>query len=183
MQQLCEVRGCSPEDLPEAMNDREKWRERVRDIRASGTTWWWWWIVWKELCANECVQVRWKILSRNEVRWTRHAGHCWRSRDQLISDELLWTPHMAEQKQDDQQDEHTYSSYVRIRDVALKTCRRRWTIGRSGERGSRISVQAALHDDDDIVGTLLRRLEEPRKIDDSDQNQHKQYEDQDDKNN
>ena len=30
--------GCSPEDLPEAMNDREKWRERVRDIRASGTT-------------------------------------------------------------------------------------------------------------------------------------------------
>ena len=28
------------EDLPEAMNDREKWRERVRDIRASGSTWW-----------------------------------------------------------------------------------------------------------------------------------------------
>ena len=26
------------EDLPKAMNDREKWRERVRDIRASGTT-------------------------------------------------------------------------------------------------------------------------------------------------
>ena len=43
IQQLCEDTGCSPEDLPEAMNDREKWRERVRDIRASGTTWWWWW--------------------------------------------------------------------------------------------------------------------------------------------
>ena len=41
-QQLCEDTGCSPEDLPEAMNDREKWRERVRDIHASGTTWWWW---------------------------------------------------------------------------------------------------------------------------------------------
>ena len=40
IQQLCEDAGCSPEDLPEAMNDREKWRERVRDIRASGTTWW-----------------------------------------------------------------------------------------------------------------------------------------------
>ena len=26
------------EDLPEEVNDREKWRERVRDIRASGTT-------------------------------------------------------------------------------------------------------------------------------------------------
>ena len=43
IQQLCEDTGCSPEDLPEAMNDREKWRERVRDIRASGTIWWWWW--------------------------------------------------------------------------------------------------------------------------------------------
>ena len=43
IQQLCEDTGCSPEDLPEVMNDREKWRERVRDIHASGTTWWWWW--------------------------------------------------------------------------------------------------------------------------------------------
>ena len=40
IQQLCKDTGCSPEDLPEAMNDREKWRERVRDIRASGTIWW-----------------------------------------------------------------------------------------------------------------------------------------------
>ena len=43
IQQLWEDTGCSPEELPKAMNDREKWRERVRDIRASGTTWWWWW--------------------------------------------------------------------------------------------------------------------------------------------
>ena len=33
IQQLCEDTGCSPEDLPKAMNDREKWRKRVRDIR------------------------------------------------------------------------------------------------------------------------------------------------------
>ena len=45
IQQLCEDTGCSPEDLPEAMNDREKWLEMVRDIHASGTTWWWWWFV------------------------------------------------------------------------------------------------------------------------------------------
>ena len=55
---------------------------------------------------------------------------------------------MAKQKQDDQF-EHTYSSYVRIRDVALMTCQRRWMIGRSVERGSGISVIAARHDDDD----------------------------------
>ena len=43
IQQLCKDKGCSPEDLPEAMNDREEWRERVSDIRAGNTTWWWWW--------------------------------------------------------------------------------------------------------------------------------------------
>ena len=42
IQQLCEDTGCNPEDLPEAMNDREKWRERIRDIRTGGATWWWW---------------------------------------------------------------------------------------------------------------------------------------------
>ena len=71
------------------------------------------------------------IMKTIQVRQTRHAGHCWRSRDELISDVLLWTPHMAGQKQDDQL-KHRFSSYVRIRDVALKTCQRRWTIGRSG---------------------------------------------------
>ena len=40
IQQVCEDMGCSREDLPEALNDREKWRERVKDIRASGTPWW-----------------------------------------------------------------------------------------------------------------------------------------------
>ena len=35
IQQLCEDTGYSPEDLSEAMNDTEKWRERVRDIRAN----------------------------------------------------------------------------------------------------------------------------------------------------
>ena len=43
IQQLCEDTGCCPEDLPRVMNDREEWRERVRDIRAASTIWWWWW--------------------------------------------------------------------------------------------------------------------------------------------
>ena len=45
IQQLCEDTGCCPEDLPRAMNDREEWRERVRDIRAASTIWWWWWFI------------------------------------------------------------------------------------------------------------------------------------------
>ena len=49
IQQLCADTGCSPEDPPKAMDDREGWRERVRNIRADNVTWWWWW--W-----NQCVK-------------------------------------------------------------------------------------------------------------------------------
>ena len=84
------------------------------------------------------------IMKTIQVRRTRHAGHCWRSRDELIRDVLLWIP---AQKQDNQL-ERTFSSYVRIQDVVLKTYLGRWTIGRSGERGSGISVLPARYDDD-----------------------------------
>ena len=65
-------------------------------------------------------------------------------------------PHVAELKQGDQL-EPTYSSSVRIRDVALRIYQKRWTIGRSCERGSRISVLVARHDDDDDDRTFVRR--------------------------
>ena len=32
------------------------------------------------------------IMKTIQVRQTRHAGHCWRSKDELISNILLWTP-------------------------------------------------------------------------------------------
>ena len=36
--QLCADTGCSPEDLPGAMDDREGWRERDRVIHVNGAT-------------------------------------------------------------------------------------------------------------------------------------------------
>ena len=42
IEQLCADTGCYPEDLPEAMDDREECWERVRDILAGGATRWWW---------------------------------------------------------------------------------------------------------------------------------------------
>ena len=54
---------------------------------------------------------------------------------------------MDKQKQDDQP-ESTYSIFVPTWDIALKTCRKQWMIGRGGERGSEISVMMARHDDD-----------------------------------
>ena len=42
IQQLCADTGCNPENLPEAMDEWEGWRERVRDIHADSATWCWW---------------------------------------------------------------------------------------------------------------------------------------------
>ena len=43
-------------------------------------------------------------------------------------------PHIAKQKQDDQL-EHTYSSYVRLRDLALKTCQSDERLGEVASEG------------------------------------------------
>ena len=103
---------------------------------------------WRQHPARNQLSGHFPSITKTiQVRRTRHAGHC---KDELISDDFYGPPHMAGQKQDDQL-EHTYSSYVRIRDVALKTCQWRCTIGRSGERESGISVLAARHDDDDDI--------------------------------
>ena len=40
-QQLCTDTGCSIEGLPEAIDNRDKWWERVREIHASNMTRWW----------------------------------------------------------------------------------------------------------------------------------------------
>ena len=53
IQQLCVNTGCSPEDLLKAMDAREVWQKRVRNIRADSATWWWWW--WY-LCVCEGIR-------------------------------------------------------------------------------------------------------------------------------
>ena len=62
--------------------------------------------------------------------------------------------HMDEQRQDDQL-EPKYNSSVPIQDVALKTYQERWTIEMGGGRGSKRSVLAVRHDDDDIGFCLV----------------------------
>ena len=45
IQQLSVDTGYSFEDLQATMDDRNGWRERVREIHAGGETWWWWYLV------------------------------------------------------------------------------------------------------------------------------------------
>ena len=73
IQQLCDETGCSPEDLPEAMNDRKKWRERVRAICAGDTTWWWWWwwylpLFWITSCHLSTSLLQVKISCFSSLR-------------------------------------------------------------------------------------------------------------------
>ena len=101
----------------------------------------------------------WAILNKS---WRQHPLSRSCTTTYLSSQKLLkldepdmqdtGTPHMAELKQGDKL-EPTYSSSVRIRDIALRTCQKWWKIGRSGERGSGISVLVARHDDDEELET------------------------------
>ena len=43
IQQLYADTRYSLEDLPGAMDDKDGWREKVREIHAGSATWWWWW--------------------------------------------------------------------------------------------------------------------------------------------
>ena len=46
------------------MNDREKWRERVRNIHASSTTWWWWWWWWWSIFCFKIFGLYCVVLKR-----------------------------------------------------------------------------------------------------------------------
>ena len=68
-------------------------------------------------------------------RRTRHAGHCWRSREVLIRDVFLRTPSHGRAKAG--RPARTYIQQLCVdRGVVLRTCRKRWTIGMGSERGS-----------------------------------------------
>ena len=77
-----------------------------------------------------------------QIRRTRHTGHCRRSRNELISEVLQWTPSHGRAKAG--RPARIYMQQLcEYTGVALGTCRKRWTIGRGGEKESGISVLMA----------------------------------------
>ena len=81
-----------------------------------------------------------------KIRRTRHVGLCWRSRDELISDVLLWTPSHGRTKAG--RPARTYIQQLSA-DMRCSPEDLQCTIGRCSERGSGISVLIARHDDDE----------------------------------
>ena len=66
IQLVCADTGCSLEDLPEAMDDREGWPERVREIHAGSATWWWYWNINLSFLENKLNNRLFKIDFSNK---------------------------------------------------------------------------------------------------------------------
>ena len=50
-------------------------------------------IEWRQHPTKQQLYGHQPLITKTiKARWTRHAGHCWRSKDELISDVFLWTP-------------------------------------------------------------------------------------------
>ena len=89
------------------------------------------------------------ITKTIQARRTRHYGHCWRSKDELVSDVLLWTPAYGQSKEG--RPARTFIQQL-CDDTGCNpedlpeamNDRETWR-----ERGSGIFVLAARHDDDD----------------------------------
>ena len=82
------------------------------------------------------------------VDYVSTAGHCWRSRDELISDVLLWTPSYVRAKAG--RPARTYIQQL-CEDTGCSPEDLPEAINdrESGERGSGISVLPVRHNDDD----------------------------------
>ena len=87
------------------------------------------------------------ITKTIQVRRARHTGHCWRSKDELISDVLLWTPAYSQAKAG--RPARTYIQQL-CEDTGCSPEDLPKAIGRNGEIGSGISVLVARHDDDEF---------------------------------
>ena len=94
------------------------------------------------------------ITKTIQVRRTRHAGHCWRSKDELISDVLLWTPTHGCARVG--RPARTYIQQL-CEDTGCnpEDLPEAMNDRENGERRSGISAQAARHDDDDVAAAAV----------------------------
>ena len=51
------------------------------------------WVIWRQYPTKQQLYGNLPPITKTiKIRRTRHMGHCWRSRDEFVSDVLLWTP-------------------------------------------------------------------------------------------
>ena len=90
---------------------------------------------------NSCTASYPPHISKTmQVRQTKH---CWRNKDELVSDVLLWTPDMDMPVLANLQ-ELIYISFMWTQDVVWRTCWEWWMIGVDGESQGNLCCQRNL---------------------------------------
>ena len=79
------------------------------------------------------------------TRRTRHAGHCWKSREELISDILVRTPSHGREKAGRPARTYIQQLWADI-GCSLEDLLERWPIEKGGKKRSRRSASVAWHD-------------------------------------
>ena len=97
------------------------------------------------------------IMKTIQVRWTRHAGHCSRSGNELISDILLGTPSHGRTKGGQPARNYIQQLFADT-GCSLEDLLGWWTIKKGGRRGSGRSMMVAWYDDDDDDDNLIWNL-------------------------
>ena len=83
-----------------------------------------------------------------KIRRTRHAGHCWRIRDEPVSDVLQWTP--SHGRANAGRPVRTYIQQLCVdAGCSPEDLPKAMDDREGGERGSEISMLIVRHDDDD----------------------------------
>ena len=95
------------------------------------------------------------ITKTIQARRTRHARHCWRSKDEIVGEVLLWTPAHGQSKAG--RSARTYIQQL-CEDTGCnpEDLPEAMNDRETGERGSGISMLAARHDDDDDDDDLIK---------------------------
>ena len=147
---LIRLYGCTTWTLTKRLEEKLD-SNYTRMLRAILNTSW-----WQHPTRHQLYGHLPPITKTIQVRRTRHAGHCWRRKDELVSDVLLWTPAYGQSKAG--RPARTYIQQL-CDDTGCNpkelpeamNDRETWR-----ERGSGISVLAARHDDDDDYGMKLQ---------------------------
>ena len=91
-----------------------------------GTMQEWYMLFWSNTPQNS------RSMANCQVRQTRHVGHCWRSKDKLISEILFWI--LTNECTSVGWLARTYISSVQTLDIVWRICWEWWMIGMDKER-------------------------------------------------
>ena len=114
---------------------------------------------WKQHTTKHQLYRYLPPISKTIKVWlTSHVGHCWRSKDELISDVLRWTP--SHERAGVGWPTRTYLQQL-CADTVWETCRKLWMVKTNGERERERESQWNPWKQHDIMMKIGNKLSNP----------------------